>query len=54
MVGSTAAYTLVMRGVGREIALVDKNEARAGADWAAWSDDLSRRLISAETLTGQR
>ena len=29
MVGATAAYSLVMRGVGREIVLVDRNEARA-------------------------
>lgn len=26
-VGSTAAYALVMRGIGREIVLVDKNSA---------------------------
>ncbi len=32
LVGSTAAYALVMRGVGREIVLVDKNEARAAAE----------------------
>jgi L-lactate dehydrogenase len=32
LVGSTAAYALVMRGVGREIVLVDKNEARAVAE----------------------
>lgn len=31
-VGATAAYALVMRGVGREIVLVDKNEARAVAE----------------------
>src|SRR4029077_3828498 len=33
-VGATAAYALVMQGVGREIVLVDKNaaRARAGAD----------------------
>jgi L-lactate dehydrogenase len=29
-VGSTAAYALLMRGVGREIMLIDKNEA---ANW---------------------
>src|SRR4051794_21848595 len=34
LVGSTAAYALVMRGVGREIVLVDRNEARAVAEAA--------------------
>jgi L-lactate dehydrogenase len=33
-VGSTAAYALVMRGVGREIVLVDINENRARAEAA--------------------
>jgi L-lactate dehydrogenase len=32
LVGATAAYALVMRGVGREIVLVDKNMARAQAE----------------------
>lgn len=32
MVGSTAAFALVMRGVGREIVLVDVNRARAEAE----------------------
>lgn len=36
LVGSTAAYALIMRGVGREIVLVDKNRARAEAE----ADDL--------------
>ncbi len=36
LVGATAAYALLMSGVGREIVLVDKNEARAQAD----ADDL--------------
>jgi L-lactate dehydrogenase len=31
-VGSTAVYAMVMRGVGREIVLVDKNVARAQAE----------------------
>ena len=31
-VGSTAAYALVMRGVGREIVMVDKNVKRAEAE----------------------
>jgi L-lactate dehydrogenase len=36
-VGATAAYALVMRGIGREIVLVDLNRARAEAE----ADDLS-------------
>ncbi len=32
MVGSTSAFALVMRGVGREIVLVDTNRARAEAE----------------------
>jgi L-lactate dehydrogenase len=32
LVGSTAAYAMVMRGVGREIVLVDKDTQRAGAE----------------------
>jgi L-lactate dehydrogenase len=31
MLGSTAAYALVMRGVGREIVMVDINTERAEA-----------------------
>lgn len=31
-VGSTAAYAMVMEGIGREIVLVDKNEARSHAE----------------------
>jgi L-lactate dehydrogenase len=31
-VGATAAYALVMQGVGRELVLVDKNVDRAGAE----------------------
>ena len=31
-VGATAAYAMVMRGVGREIVLVDKNETRSRAE----------------------
>ncbi len=34
LVGATAAYALVMRGVGREIVLVDRDEARAHAEAA--------------------
>jgi L-lactate dehydrogenase len=32
MVGSAAAFAMVMRGVGREIVLVDLNRARAEAE----------------------
>jgi L-lactate dehydrogenase len=32
LVGATAAYALVMRGVGREVVLVDRNMARAQAE----------------------
>lgn len=31
-VGSTAAYSLIARGIGREIVLVDKNPARSAAE----------------------
>src|SRR5262245_5505012 len=45
-VGSTAAYTLVMQGIGREIVLVDKNAARA----AAAADDLRHAVPFAHPL----
>jgi len=45
-VGSTAAYALVMRGVGREIVLVDKNEARAVAE----ADDIRHAVPFAHAL----
>ena len=32
LVGSTAGYALVMRGIGREIVLVDKNTERVQAE----------------------
>ena len=32
LVGSTAAYALVMQGIGRSVVLVDLNEARARAE----------------------
>jgi len=32
LVGSTAAYAMVMRGIGREVILVDLNQARAQAE----------------------
>lgn len=47
LVGSTAAYALVMRGVGREIVLVDKFEKRAIAE----ADDLLHAVPFAEPLT---
>lgn len=45
-VGSTAAYALVMRGVGREIVLVDKNAERAAAE----ADDLRHAVPFANPL----
>src|SRR4051794_19288926 len=46
LVGSTAAYALVMRGVGRQIVLVDKNEARAVAE----ADDIRHAVPFAHPL----
>jgi L-lactate dehydrogenase len=45
-VGATAAYALVMRGVGREIVLVDKNMARAQAE----ADDILHAVPFAHPL----
>jgi L-lactate dehydrogenase len=45
-VGSTAAYALVMQGVGREIVLVDKNADRAEAE----ADDLRHAVPIAHPL----
>lgn len=45
-VGATAAYALVMRGVGREIVLVDRNTERAAAE----ADDLFHAVPFAEQL----
>src|SRR3954471_12751416 len=45
-VGSTAAYALVMRGVGREIVLVDRNASRAAAE----ADDLRHAIPFAHPL----
>ncbi len=45
-VGSTAAYALVMSGVGRQIVLVDKNAARARAE----ADDLLHAVPFAHPL----
>lgn len=46
LVGATAAFALVMRGVGREIVLVDKNEARAAAE----ADDIRHAVPFAHPL----
>jgi L-lactate dehydrogenase len=46
MVGATAAYALVMRGVGREVVLVDKNAARAEAE----ADDIRHAVPFAHPL----
>jgi len=45
-VGSAAAYAMVMRGVGRQIVLVDRDEARARAE----ADDLLHAVPFAEPL----
>jgi L-lactate dehydrogenase len=45
-VGATAAYALVMRGVGREIVLVDANQARAAAE----ADDIAHAVPFANAL----
>lgn len=46
LVGSTAAYALIMRGVGRSIVLVDKNRERAEAE----ADDLLHAVPFAHPL----
>lgn len=46
LVGATAAYALVVRGVGREIVLVDKNTARANAE----ADDIRHAVPFAHPL----
>ena len=46
-VGSTTAYALIMRGVGREIVLVDLDEARALAE----ASDLNHAVPFANPLT---
>ncbi len=46
MVGATAAYAMIMRGVGREIVLVDKNVDRAQAE----ADDLFHAVPFAHPL----
>ncbi len=46
LVGATAAYALVMRGVGREVVLVDKSAARAEAE----ADDIRHAVPFAHPL----
>jgi L-lactate dehydrogenase len=46
MVGATAAYAMVMRGVGREIVMVDLNQARAQAE----ADDIFHAVPFANPL----
>jgi L-lactate dehydrogenase len=46
LVGSTAAYALVMRGVGRQIVLVDKNAQRSAAE----ADDIRHAVPFAHPL----
>jgi len=45
-VGATAAYALVMRGVGRRVVLVDQNRARAEAE----ADDILHAVPFAHPL----
>jgi L-lactate dehydrogenase len=45
-VGATAAYALVLRGVGREVVLVDRNTARAEAE----ADDIRHAVPFAHAL----
>lgn len=45
-VGATAAYALVMQGVGREVVLVDRNTARAAAE----ADDIRHAVPFAYPL----
>jgi L-lactate dehydrogenase len=45
-VGATTAYAMVMRGIGREIVLVDVNQARAQAE----ADDISHAVPFANPL----
>src|SRR5512143_764577 len=45
-VGATAAYALVMRGVGRRVVLVDQNRTRAEAE----ADDISHAVPFAHPL----
>jgi L-lactate dehydrogenase len=47
LVGATAAYAMVMRGIGREIVLVDRNAARAQAE----ADDILHAVPFAHPLS---
>jgi len=46
LVGATAAYALVMQGIGRQIVLVDKNQARSQAE----ADDILHAVPFAHAL----
>ncbi len=46
LVGSTAAYAMVLRGIGREVILVDLNQARAQAE----ADDISHAVPFANPI----
>ncbi|NIM94981.1 MAG: L-lactate dehydrogenase [Anaerolineales bacterium] len=46
LVGSTTAYALVMRGIGRDVVLVDKNIARSSAE----ADDILHAVPFAHPL----
>ena len=47
LVGSTAAYAIIMRGLGRKIVLVDKNKKRSIAE----TNDLLHAIPFANPLT---
>ncbi|QDT93615.1 lactate/malate family dehydrogenase [Gimesia algae] len=47
LVGSTAAYAMVLQGVGREIVLVDRNQPRAEAE----ANDILHAVPFANPLT---
>ncbi|MBN2365642.1 MAG: L-lactate dehydrogenase [Calditrichaeota bacterium] len=49
LVGSTAAYALVMRGIGRRIVLIDKNKKRAEAE----ADDIRHAVPFAHPVEVQ-
>jgi L-lactate dehydrogenase len=46
LVGATAAYAMLLQGIGREIVLIDKNEARAEAE----ADDLRHAVPFAHPM----
>ena len=47
LVGSTAAYAMVMKGIGREIVMIDKNHARAVSE----AEDIFHAIPFANPLT---